>query len=49
MPKDLFYENPLLIKYILRNKIIVTLLADTCATGYGFIDEKFVETVYQVL
>ena len=28
---------------------MATILADTCTTGYGFIDEKFLETVCQVL
>ena len=34
---------------ILENKIRDTTLVDTCATGYGFINEKFAETVCQVL
>ena len=49
MLKDLFYENPFIIKCTLGNKIMATILADTCVTGYGFIDEEFVETVCQVL
>ena len=28
---------------------MATILADTCATGYGFIEEEFAETVCQVL
>ena len=28
---------------------MTTSLADTCATGYGFIAEEFAETVCQVL
>ena len=28
---------------------MATILANTCATRYGFIDEKFAETVCQVL
>ena len=28
---------------------MVIILANTCATGYSFIDEEFAETVYQVL
>ena len=28
---------------------MTTILANTCATRYGFIDEEFVEIVYQVL
>ncbi len=49
MPKDLFYESPFTIQYILGNKIKATTLADTCATRYGFIDEEFAKTVYQIL
>ena len=28
---------------------MATILANTCATGYGFIDEEFAKTVHQVL
>ena len=49
MPKDLFCESPFTIQCILGKKIRATTLADTCATGYGFIDEEFAETVCQVL
>ena len=28
---------------------MITILANTCATGYDFTDEKFTETVCQVL
>ena len=28
---------------------MATILANTCATGYSFIDEKFVERVCQIL
>ena len=49
MSKDLFCESPFTIQCTLGNKIRATTLADTCATRYGFIDEKFVETVCQVL
>ncbi len=49
MPKDLFSESPFTIQCTLGNKIKATTLADTCATGYSFIDEEFVETVCQVL
>ena len=49
MPKDLFCESPFTIQCTLGNKIRATTLADTCATGYDFIDEKFAETVCQVL
>ena len=33
----------------LGNKINAITLVDTCATGYGFIDEKFAEIVCQTL
>ena len=49
MPKDLFCESPFIIQCTLANKIMATTLADTCATGYGFINEKFAETVCQNL
>ena len=49
MPKDLFCESLFTIQCILENKIRATTLADTCAIGYGFIDEEFAETVCQVL
>ena len=28
---------------------MATTLADTCISGYGFIDEEFAETVCQIL
>ncbi len=49
MPKDLFCESPFTIQCTLGNKIKATPLADTCATGYVFIDKEFAETVCQVL
>ena len=49
MPKSLFYKSLFTIKYILRNKIIATILADTCTIRYSFIDEKFAEKVCLVL
>ena len=49
MPKDLFYESLFIIQCILGNKIIAITLANTCATGYSFIDEKFAEKVCQIL
>ncbi len=49
MSKDLFCESSFTIQYTLGNNITATILADTCATGYAFIDEKFAETVCQVL
>ena len=49
MPKNLFCESFFTIQCTLENKIRATTLADTCATGYGFIDEEFAEIVCQVL
>ena len=49
MPKDLFCKSFVTIQCIQGNKIGVTTLADTCATGYGFIDKEFAKTVCQVL
>ena len=49
MPEDLFCESPLTIQYTLGNKIKTTTLVDTCATGFGFIDEKFAEIVCKKL
>ena len=49
IPKDLFCESPFTIQCTLGNKIMAITLTNTCATRYGFIDEKFVETVCQIL
>ncbi len=49
MPKDPFCESPFTIQCTIGNKIKATTLVDTCATGYGFIDEEFAETVCHVL
>ena len=49
MLKNLFYESPFTIQCTLGNKIIAIILADICATRYGFIDEKFAEIVCQIL
>ena len=49
MPKDLFYESFFIIQYIQRNKIKAIILADIYANRYDFMDEKFAETVCQVL
>lgn len=49
MSKDLFCESFFKIQCILKNKIMAIILADTCAIKYGFINEKFEETVCQVL
>ena len=48
MPKDLFCESPFTIQCSLGNRIMAKTLANTYATGYGYIDEKFVEIVCQV-
>ena len=49
MPEDLFCESFLIIQYILGNKIQATTLVDTCATGFGFIDEEFAKIVCKKL
>ena len=49
MSKDLFCESIFTIQYILGNKIMATTLANTYATGYGFFNEEFVETICQNL
>ena len=49
MPKDLFCENFFIIQYTLENEIMATILTNTYATRYSFIDEKFAEIVCQVL
>ena len=49
MPKDLFYESPFIIQCTLGKRIMATILANTCATRYGFIDKKFAKIVCQVL
>ena len=49
MLKDLFCESFFTVQCTLRNEIKATTLANTCATRYGFINEKFVETVCQIL
>ena len=45
MPKNLFCKSFLNIQCTLGNKIKVTTLIDTCAIGFGFINEKFVEII----
>ena len=47
--RDLFCESPLTIQCTLGNKIKATTLVDTCATGFGFINEKFAEIVCERL
>ncbi len=49
MPKDLFCESLFIVQCILGNKINAITLINTCATRYGFIDEKFAEIVCQTL
>ncbi len=49
MPKDLFCESLFTVQCTLGNKINAITLVDTCATGYGFIDEKFAKIVCQIL
>ena len=49
MPKDFFHESLFTIQYTLRNKIKAITLVNTFATRYGFIDEKFAETICQIL
>lgn len=49
MPKNLFYKSLFTIQYAIKNKIMVTILANIFATGYGFINEKFVKTICQIL
>lgn len=49
MPKDLFCESFLTIHCILGNKIKRTTLVYTCVTGFGIIDEKFVEIICKKL
>ena len=49
MSEDLFCESSLTIQCTLGNKIKATTLVDTCATGFGFIDEKFAEIVCKKL
>ena len=49
MPKNLFYESFFTIQCTLRNKIRATILANTFATRYRFIDEEFAETVAKFL
>ena len=39
--KDLFCESLFIIQYILKNKIMAIILANTYATRYGFINEEF--------
>ena len=47
MLENLFYKSFLTIECILCNKIKATILVDTCITRFCFINEKFVEIVYE--
>ena len=49
MLENLFYKSSLTIYYRLKNKIKTIILVDTCAIGFGFIDEKFAKIVYKKL
>ena len=49
MSEDLFCKSPFIFQCTLENKINATTLVNTCATGYGFINEKFAEIVCQTL
>ena len=49
MPEDLFCKSLLTIQCTLGNKIKAITLVDTCATGFGFINEKFAEIVCERL
>ncbi len=49
MAKGLFCNSLFNVQFTLENKINIIILVDTCATGYGFIDEKFTEMVCQTL
>ena len=49
MPEDLFCKSSLTIQYTLGNKIKATTLVDICATGFGFIDEKFAKIICKKL
>lgn len=49
MPKNLICKNYFKLQCILGKKIKATIIANTCATEYGFIDERFAETIYYIL
>lgn len=42
------WKSIYIIVYTMK-KILATILADTCATKYGFINEEFAEKVWQTL
>ena len=49
MLEDLFCKSFLTIQYILGNKIKATILVDSCAIGFDFIDKKFAKFIYKRL
>lgn len=49
MLKDLFYKSFFTIKCTSKNKVMATILVDTCAIRYSFINKEFAKTVCQVL
>lgn len=49
MLDNLFSNSLFTIKCTYKNKIKAILLANTCATRYGFIDKKFIKKVCQIL
>lgn len=49
MPNDLFCEGSITIQYILGNKIKVTILISIYATGFGFINKKFMGIICKIL
>lgn len=48
MLKHFFGESSFTIQYTLKNKIKFILLANTYASRYSFIDEKFMKKICQV-
>ena len=49
MPEDLFCESLFTIQCILGKKIKAIILVDTCATRFGFINNKFAEIICHIL
>lgn len=47
--KNLFYKSFFIIQYRLKNKLIVTLLADIYITEYSLIHKKSAKIVCQIL
>lgn len=46
--KNVVDENLCIIQYILENKIVIILLANTYTIRYSFMNKEFVEIVCQV-